>query len=189
MSLKNIALSQRRHKYVDAMIGLVAADKSKYNQSQFPSPALDEIITEHTQCGAVFCAAGFIAMAKSNALFQRLCDETLEIAKQLGGNFGPGSVWDVWAKAGAEILGLDFFGDAVPEKDIDDDSSAVGPLFGMVYSWPYKYRSMYASADTDQQRFVAFKGRWKAWLKASDKQLGVKWVNGVCFERSHAVSK
>lgn len=155
---KNLALSVRRHKLINKMFDLVDADVSKYNQEKFPTTDNMGI------CGTTFCAAGFLVLAKSKTLFNRLCKETEVIEKHEGEEFAQGDLWDLWAKNASDILGLD---------GTEPSDSDAGSLFGMSWSWPSKYALRYNNAKNAAGRVAALKARWRYWLAASDEMLGV----------------
>lgn len=184
MSVSNIKLSTLRHKLVLGMLQLAAVDKSNYNQSTFP-----QLVTGGV-CSTVFCAAGFLALAKSPVYFKKRCKEMARLAYAgRYGNFATSnyildsvSAWEFWAVSSADLLKM--------------DHNVAAQYFDMPFNWPPKFAKQYIDArgkttekGRTNARYAAFKALWLNWLKKTDKELGVKWVNGICLEGPHAVQK
>lgn len=144
MTKANAKLSALRHKLVNKMIELVAADVTRYNQNRFPEARQRGSITV---CGTPYCAAGFLIEAKSARLFKQLCK----------------------LQADPDSRGVSWFNEA--QKVIAVGYDEAESLFGGVTAWPGKFSSRYYRAATARGRFSAFKARWKQWLKEQDKQL------------------
>lgn len=154
----DLQLSARRHKYINRMFELVDEDQSKYDQGNFPTPTVETGV-----CGAPFCAAGFLVLAKSQALFKRLCLRSLEVIQTVD-DFSQASLWTVWASAGSKLLGI---------RDSVESYTDASRLFGMPWGWPSRYAKMYQHAKTDAGRVRAFKAQWRNWLKQQDREAGI----------------
>lgn len=145
-----VRLSQQRHKYVEKALALLVANPEGYNQASFPA------IDYNGVCQTFFCMAGFIVLAKSRKLFADLCKQE--------------STWNLWAGTAGDIIGIN-------ARTPDDASPApedASVLFNHSFYWPIKFAERYRTAKTAKGRVAAAKARWVAWLKASDKSLGVK---------------
>jgi hypothetical protein len=162
---QNRALSARRHKYVEKALELLTATLNtktnkgnrEYTQNRFP-----EVNEGGVVCSTSFCFAGFLVLAKSPRLFDKLCEESKDVDM----------TWNIWAGAAGDIIGIDA---RIPEPIRDNNStSEANSLFGMVWEWPDKFYLMYHDAETDRQRVAAARARWRQWLKESDKVLGIK---------------
>lgn len=146
-----VRLSQQRHKYVEKALALLVASPESYNQSNFPQKDSHAGV-----CQTFFCFAGFLVLAKSRKLFADLCEQE--------------STWNLWAGTAGDIIRID-------ARMSDDELPApeeASTLFNHYYYWPIKFAERYRLAKTAKGRVAAAKARWIAWLKASDKSLGVK---------------
>jgi hypothetical protein len=143
------------------MLALIEEDKAKYNQRTFPT------VEGTGVCGGVFCAAGFLILAKSQRLFTKLCKLTDKYQHD-GTQYDvhTHTPWFVWGHSAGQLLKI--------------TAHEEHTLFGLPGEWPEKFYEMYDAAKyraTERgqinARYKALKARWVHWLKESDKALGI----------------